>query len=284
MAFAQVVIGQTIRCSVLYKSGENIPIDPDGWYDGLTGSPVDSTVGEPYAQIYDENEALQVFVPASTVSKKETGLFYFDYVVPVIASIGIYRIRWYAYVSQVPIIYDDYFKVTATPTATSDTLITRIKRELKDLSTELDDLEYADAQMDSEGDVMPVSALGLAWHNQWEILWLTKRGVRHCLQRILNNWLTKFSIGKAGKSLSLSDPSRAIMQRIDQIDQTWNNARKDHWFDGVHWIFRPEQSAITSVSVPMGYRVDTWTGADHTLYYDSHGHLVDAYYDEDPWL
>jgi hypothetical protein len=276
LSIPSVVPGGTIRFSITYRDGEQRLVDPDGYVSM-------DTTAEPHAILYDPNEQLILTIEADNVSRMSTGIFYYDYYVATNSTIGTYRVRWSAHVSDVPIVYDDYFKVTATPSAISYTLIDRIKRELKTLADLFEDDEYADIQLDAEADVMSVSTYGLAWHNAWEIMWLTKRGVRHALQRIVNDWLTKFSITKAGKSLSLSDPSRAIMQRIDQIDQAWAKAKEDHWFDGVHWLYRPTDSATTSYQQVMAYDVDMFTGLDRTPYYDEDGVLRPAYYDEDPW-
>jgi len=278
MAFPRVVVGQNIRCSILLKDGTGIPVDPDLYVEDLE---ILDTTAEPYAKIYDANENMILEVWANAINRESAGMFYYNYVVSSDAIIGTYRVRWYAHIGGYPLIYDDYFQVTAHPTAISDTIIARIKREMKDLSTELDDLEYENVQMDAEADVMDVSPFGLAWHNKWEILWLTKRGVRHCLQRILNNWLDKFTIGKAGKSLALSDPSRAIMQRITMIDTEFEKAKETRYFDGVHWTYRPSMSAITSVTQVMDYKVDPFTGSDETPQYDASGNLRNPYDDDE---
>jgi hypothetical protein len=272
MAFAQVVLGQIIRLSALFRDGQNQPVDPDGIYD---------TTAEPCLTLYDPSENVLQIVDPQAIVRQDTGYFYFDHLVLATSIIGVYRARWSGHVSGVPIIYDDYFQVTSTPTITSDTLIQRIKRELKDLSTELEDNEYQDVQMDAEADVMEISPYGLAWHNKWEILYLTKRGVRHALQRILNNWLLLFAIGKSGKSLALDQPSRAIMQRLTQMDNEFETAKEIRWFDGVHWIYRPKDSATTSAIQTMAYDVDPFTGLDRTPYYDAYGNLHRINDDED---
>jgi hypothetical protein len=277
MAFPRVVAGQQIRCSVLYRDGENNPVDPDEY-----GS-LDATAAEPYANIYNPSEQLLLYIGPNSITRDDVGYFYYDYSVLSDADVGVYRITWFGHVDGVPITYHDYFQVTATPTAISDTLINRIKRELKDLSEELDDTEYSDVQNDAEGDVMDVSPYGLAWHNKWEILWLTKRGVRHSLQRIVNNWLTKFSIGKGGKSLALDQPARAIMQRIQQIDSEFDKAKSTRWWDGVHWTYRDDKTGVASSVQVMDYQVDPFTGYDTTPQYEPDGSVSYHYDDEDPW-
>jgi hypothetical protein len=290
MAFARVVLGQNIRLSALFRDGMNVPTDPDGadpYFSDATTN-IDSTGGrwfdsttEPNAIIYDPNEKVLIYVDHRAIVRQEQGFYYYDHMVHNTDAIGIYRIRWEAHIYGVPVIYDDYFQVTSYPTIISGTLIQRIKRELKDLSEELNDEEYQDVQLDAEADVMEMSIYGLAWHNKWEILWLTKRGVRHALQRILNNWLTMFSIGKGGKSLALDQPARAIMQRLTQIDTEFEKAKEVRWFDGVHWIYRPKESATTSAVQTMAYDVDPYTGLDRTPYYDSEGRLHRINDDED---
>jgi hypothetical protein len=279
MAIPKVVVGQAIRCSAIFRDGNNSPVDPDNY------SPLHLSGSEPEVFIYDSSENLLLSVLASAVVRDSIGFFYYDYTVATTATLGTYRVRWSATIQDVPIVYDDYFQVTATPTISSETLIIRIQRELKDLAEELDDAEYQDVQLDAEADVMDVSSYGLSWHNKWEILWLTKRGVRHSLQRILNNWLTKFTLGKMGKSLSLSDPARAIMQRITMIDTEFEKAKETRWFDGVHWVYRAATSAITSAQQVMGYDVDQYTGTDRTPRYDSFGNLHYPFGDDDdPWI
>ncbi len=258
MGYDLAIRGQIITLDVIFKDGLGNNKDPDGW-DTISAS-------EPILEIIDSYGTPYATYIGNELTRIEIGVFKYDFQVPSEASLGLWKARWRGRVDSALLEDEDLFNVTDSISQYQIELIDRIKKELKQLTAQLDETDYPDIIVDAQADVRTLPANGLAGCNNWEVLWLTKRGVRHSLQRILNNWLTIFSLTKSGKSLQLGEVQGAIQSRITQIDKLWDEERDRKKWDGSHWIDKELEVKPSSTKGVYNFDVDDLTGADYTEY------------------
>lgn len=258
MGYDLAIRGQYLLLDVIFKDGLGVNKDPDGW------DPSDAS--EPVLEIIDSYGVLHTTIIGNDLTKADVGIFQYNFLVPSVASLGLWKARWRARIDSIAVEDEDIFNVSDAISQYQVELVDRIKKELKDLTAQLEENDYPDIIVDAQADVRNLPLNGLAGCNNWEILWLTKRGVRHALQRVLNNWLTLFTISKTGKSLSLGEPQAAIQARISQIDKQWESEREKKKWDGTHWIDRELEVKPTSTRAVYNYDVDSLTGEERTEY------------------
>lgn len=256
MGFDLAIRGQNILLDVIFKNGLGANQDPDGWDPG-GGT-------EPVLQIIDPFGVPFITLVGNELTKADVGVFNYTFAVPSTASLGLWKANWSARIDSIVVQDEDIFNVSDAISQYQIALIDRIKKELKQLTDQLEEDDYPDIIVDAQADVRLLPPNGLAGTNLWETAWLTKRGVRHSLQRIINNWLTLFDISKAGKSLSLGSPQDAIRQRIDQIDKQWEKEREKKKWDGEHWIDKQLEVKPKSTRAVYNWDVDSLTGEDRT--------------------
>lgn len=133
-----------------------------------------------------------------------------------------------------------------------------------------------DAIFDASCDTVPVPD-SLVLVDDISLSWLIRRAVRHALALLINDYVAKPSVSKSTVNVSLQSAASSLMQRVRQLDEEWQTARKTdiRIFEG-KIVQLSDSSMIHGEIVGSGYQIDPLSGYDRTDYSDSR---VESIYD-----
>lgn len=157
----------------------------------------------------------------------------------------------------------------------SDALARRLMSESMNISLG----QLYDAIFDASCDTIAVGST-LDGMTHTELSWLCRRATRHALATILNDYVAKPAVSKSTVNVSLQSSASSLMQRIRQMDEEWQTARKNdiQIYEG-HIVQLQDSGKVYGEIVGAGYSIDPISGRDYTEYAETRVESVfDAIY------
>jgi len=101
-----------------------------------------------------------------------------------------------------------------------------------------------------------------------ELSWVVRRSVRHALAILMNDYIAKPNVSKGSVGVSLGSSAQQLMSRVKQLDDEWYTAKQNREFliwNGHIQQVQDSDKHYTEM-VEGGYRIDPYSGYDHTDY------------------